>query len=109
MQDQFLLLNFIFLKRMQHQCDTSNTSETRATQTKRLRHECYKNNTSATRVKNFDLDNYTSKNLFSYLYIYYMVSERLQGEEQYHSENYLLEMPRFQAKMRLPVCNPSAF
>ena len=30
-----------------------------------------------------------------------MASERLQGEEQFHSKNYLLEMPRFHAKMRL--------
>ena len=30
-----------------------------------------------------------------------MVNERLQGEEQYHSKNYLLEMPRSHAKMRL--------
>ena len=30
-----------------------------------------------------------------------MASERLQGEEQFHSKNYLLEMPRSHAKMRL--------
>ena len=30
-----------------------------------------------------------------------MTSERLQGEEQFHSKNYLLEMPRSHAKMRL--------
>ena len=30
-----------------------------------------------------------------------MASEKLQGEEQFHSKNYLLEMPRFHAKMRL--------
>ena len=30
-----------------------------------------------------------------------MVSERLQGEEQFHSKNYLVEMSRFHAKMRL--------
>ena len=30
-----------------------------------------------------------------------MASERLQGEKQVHSKNYLLEMPRFHAKMRL--------
>ena len=27
-----------------------------------------------------------------------MANERLQGEEQYHSKNYLLEMPRSHAK-----------
>ena len=30
-----------------------------------------------------------------------MGSERLQGEEQFHTKNYLLEMSRFHAKMRL--------
>ena len=81
--------------RMQHECDTSNASMTR------VRHGCYKNDTSTTRVKNFDFANDTSKNIFSHPYIYYMASERLQGEEQFHSKNYLLEMSRFHAKMRL--------
>ena len=57
--------------------------------------------TSATRVKNFDFDNDTSKNIFSHAYIYYMASERLQGEKQFHSKNYLLEMCRFHGKMRV--------
>ena len=30
-----------------------------------------------------------------------MASERQQGEEQFHSKNYLLEMFRFHARMRL--------
>ena len=30
-----------------------------------------------------------------------MASERLQEEEQFHSKNYILEMSRFHAKMRL--------
>ena len=30
-----------------------------------------------------------------------MTNERLQGEEQFHSKNYLSVMPRFHAKMRL--------
>ena len=30
-----------------------------------------------------------------------MASERPEGEEQFHSRNYLLEMPRFHAKMPL--------
>ena len=34
-------------------------------------------------------------------YIYYMASERLQGDEHFHSRNYLLEMPCFHAKMHL--------
>ena len=75
-----------------HECDTSATLE---------RHERYKNDTSETLAKNFDFDNNTSKNIFSHPYIYYMASERLQGEEQFHSKNYLLEMPRSHAKMRL--------
>ena len=29
-----------------------------------------------------------------------MTSERLQGEEQFHSKNYVLEMPRSHAKIR---------
>ena len=59
------------------------------------------NDASATRVKNFDFDNDTGKNIFLHPYIYYTASERLQGEEQFHSKNYLLEMPCFHAKMRL--------
>ena len=97
---------------MQHECDTSNTSATRvrhewhkcdtsATLTTRMRHECYTNDTSVTRMKNFDFNNDTNRNIFSHPYIYYMASERLQGEEQFHSKNYLLEMSRFHAKMRL--------
>ena len=52
-------------------------------------------------MKNFDFDNHTGKNLFSHPYIYYTASERLQGEEQFYTKNYLLEMSRFHAKMRL--------
>ena len=81
--------------RMQHECDSSNTSMTL------VRHECYKNDTSTTRVKNFDFANDTSKNIFSHPYMYYMASERLQGDKQFLSKNYLLEMPRFRAKMNL--------
>ena len=42
-----------------------------------------------------------SKNIFSHPYIYYMASERLQGEEQFDTKNYLLEMSCFHTKMRL--------
>ena len=52
-------------------------------------------------MQNFDFDNGTSKNIFLDTYDYYMASERLQGEEQLHTKNYLLEMSRFHAKMRL--------
>ena len=59
------------------------------------------NDASATRVKNFDFDNDTGKNIFLHPYIYYIASERLQGEERFHTKNYLLETSRFHAKMRL--------
>ena len=52
-------------------------------------------------MKNFDFDNVTSKNIFSHPYSYYMASERLQGEEQFDSKNYLFKMPRSHAKIRL--------
>ena len=52
-------------------------------------------------MKNFDFDNNTSENIFSHTYINYIVNERLQGEEKFHSKNYLLEMPYSHAKMRL--------
>ena len=58
-------------------------------------------NVSATRVKNFDFDNDTSENIFSYPYIIYMANERLEGEKQIHSKSCLLEMPCSHAKMRL--------
>ena len=64
-------------------------------------HECYTNDKSATRAENFDFNNDTSKNIFSHTYIYYMASERLQGEKQFHSKNQLLEISRFHAKMCL--------
>ena len=74
-----------------HKCDTIATL-------KRVRHwnEC-----DTATVKNFDFDNETSKNIFSHPYIYYMVSERLQGEEQFHSKYYRLEMPLSYTKMCL--------
>ena len=37
--------------------------------------------TSATLVKNFDFDNDTSEIVFPHPYIYYMASQRLQGEK----------------------------
>ena len=59
------------------------------------------NDTSMTRVNNFDFDNDTSEIIFSHPYISYIANERLQGEEQFHFKNYLLEMPRFTVKMHL--------
>ena len=81
--------------------DTSDTSAALATRVRHERHECYTNDTSATRVKNFDFDNDTGKKIFSRPYSYYMASERLQGEEQFHTKMYLLEMSLFHAKIRL--------
>ena len=92
-----------------HECNTSVTLVTRVrheqhewdTSATHARHECYTNNTSATRLEDFDFDNDTGKNIFPHPYIYYMANERLQGEEQFHTKNYLLEMSRFHAKIRL--------
>ena len=90
-------------KWMQHECNKKNMSETGATQ---VRHKCYTSvtwvlneDTSATRVKNFDFGNGTSKTIFSCYYIYYMASERLQGEEQFHSKRNFLEM-----HVHMPKC-----
>ena len=66
-----------------------------------VQHECSTNNTSVTRVKKIGFDSDTNKNIFSQPFIYYMASETLQGEEQFHSKNYILEISRFHAKMRL--------
>ena len=52
-------------------------------------------------MKNIDFYNDTGKNIFPHTYIYYMASQRLQGEKQFHTKNCLLEMSRFHAKMRL--------
>ena len=80
---------------MGHKCNTSNTSETRAT---RVWDKC---DTSATRVKNFGFDSDPSKHIFLRPYIYFMASERLKGDEKFHSKAYLLKMPCFHAKMHL--------
>ena len=96
--------NLIYNTSDRHERHECNTSATLAT---RVRHECDKsdivrykcctNDTSATRVENFDFYNDTGKNIFSHPYICCMASERLQGEEQIHSKNYLLEMSPFHA------------
>ena len=56
------------------------------------------NDTGAAQAENFDFDNKMSKNIFSRPYIYHKASERLQGEEHFHSKNYLLELPCSHAK-----------
>ena len=75
--------------------------DTRTKLATRVRHEWDTNDTSATRARNFNFDNDTSKNIFQQPYIYYMANERLHEKKQFHSKNYLLEMPHSHAKMRL--------
>ena len=70
------------------------------------------NDTSATRVKNFDFDNDTNENIISYPYISYVAKEKLQEKKQFHYKNYLLEMTRSHAKMRLKsttLCNGNSY
>ena len=81
--------------RVRHKCDRSETQATR------VLHECYRKDTGAAKVKYFDFDSDTSENIFSHSYIYYMATERLQGEKQFHFKNYLLGIPCSHAKMRL--------
>ena len=88
--------------RMPHRSDTSAIQATRVwhvwdTSGTRLLHERPKYDTS----ENFDFDNDTSENIFSQPYINYMAIERLQGEEQFYSKNYLLEIPLSHAKISL--------
>ena len=76
------------MRHEQHECNTS-------------RHQRYTNDTSVTRVKNFDFDDETSEKIFSHPYISDVANERLQGKEQFHFKNFLLEMHRSHAEMRL--------
>ena len=78
------------MRQERHECETSPTLTTRVqheTRPTRVRRKCDTNGMNATQVKNVDFDNDTSKNIFLHLYIYYMASEGLQGEEQFHSKN----------------------
>ena len=43
-------------------------------------------------MKIFDFDKDASEKIFSHPYISFMVNERLQGEEEVNSKNYVLEM-----------------
>ena len=52
-------------------------------------------------VWNFDFDNDTRENIFSHPFNSYLTNERLQEEGQFYCNNYLLEMTRSHAKMRL--------
>ena len=84
--------------RIWHERDEYDTSPTPTTW---MPHECYTNDTSAKRVKKLDFDNDRSGNIFSHSYIHYMANRRLQGEKQFYSKNYLLEMLCFHSRMRL--------
>ena len=55
----------------------------------------------ATRADIFGFHNDRHENILSHPYISYIANERLQREEQFHSKNYLFEMPQFHAKSRL--------
>ena len=76
-------------------------SETRATRVRPEQLECDRNDKIATRVINLGSNNDTIENIYSHPYISYMANERLQGEKEFHSKNYLLEIPRSNAKMSL--------
>ena len=97
------------MTRVWHKWHDSHISATWATRTW---HECYTNDTSVTRVlherrecdTSFDFHNDTSENIFSHPYINYMANERLQGEQQFHSNNYLLEMPQFPCQNAFEKC-----
>ena len=82
-------------RQLRNEWDMSDISATR------LRHQCEINDTSATQVKNFDIHNDTSENIFSHLYISFMASGRLQGEEKIHFKNYVSEMLHSHPKMNL--------
>ena len=98
-------------KHERNKCGTSATSvrherygcNTRSMRVLHKRQECDTGATRTTRVRhewnNFDFDNYKSKNIFSHSYIYYMASERLQGEKPFHSKYYL-----WQCLIPIPKC-----
>ena len=92
----------IWVRHKWHECGTSATqvrlSDTSAT---RVRISARR----TTRVRHERKINYTSENIFSHPCISYMANERLQREEQFHSKNYLLEMPCHHAKMSLKSLN----
>ena len=74
------------VRHAQHKCNTSETWATSVgTSETRVLHERHECDTS----EKIWFDNNTSKNIFSHPYIYYTVSERLQGEEQFHSKYYV--------------------
>ena len=76
-------------------------SETRAARVRPEQLECNRNDKIATRVINLGSNNDTIENKYSHPYISYMANERLQEEKEFHSKNYLLEIPRSNAKMSL--------
>ena len=71
-------------------CDTSSKCDTRVTTA-----------TQATRIKKFDFDNDARENIFSHSSFSYMANQRLQGEDEFHSKNYLLRNASFLAPQKL--------
>ena len=90
---RFSLLYNTSARHERHECDTNYTSATR------VRHERYECDTSVTRVllKRHECDTIATQ-------INHMTKERFQGEEQFYSKNYLLEMSRSHAKMHIQKC-----
>ena len=77
------------MRQDRHEC---NTSATLATRVVHEWHECDTSATRTIRVKIFDFDNDTSKIIFSHPYVNLLII---------FTKNYLLEIIRFHAKMRL--------
>ena len=71
-------------------CDTSNKCDTSVARA-----------TRATRMKKFDFDNGARENIFSHSSFSYMANQRLQGEVEFHSKNYLLRNASFLAPQKL--------
>ena len=78
----------VHTKQVQHEWDTSETSDTSAKQTTRVQHDWKILILITTRLK-------------MYFYTPILANERVQGEEQFCSKNYFLEIPSFHTKMHL--------
>ena len=74
--------------------------QTGATRARYERHECDTGATRTIRAQHMNLLT-TRLKTFSNPYISSTANERLKGEGRLHLKNYLLEMPRSHAKMRL--------
>ena len=94
-----------WVTRAQHEWDKRNTS---ATWVLHKWHESYTNDTSATQVRHewkiLVLITTPVKTHFHSRYIIYIANERLEGEEQFHSKDCLLQIPRSHAKTQFEKC-----